>query len=538
MENKVGRIITGAIVLLFAVWMNYLFMPAWNVHSSGMWWFLFLMAVFAAIAYGIVETYSDDGMILTVIMAIIAVILIIIIIIGGCTSAKMFNASHYQQLIDIEEATEDFSEVIPSVDGEVTIPIVDIDTARKLGDRTIGTIQNATWYEVSDEYNLIKYQGKYYRVSELQYGGLFKYNKAKNAGIPGYVLVDVETQEATYMEFKKPIKYSPSAHFAYDLTRHLHKQYPSYMFGKSFFELDEEGNPYYITPVDTTTIGMFGGKTEGKFILTDAVTGENTIYSTEELPEWIEHAYSVSYLMERIDYHQIFVNGYWNSVTSQTGVNKTTYQYINGGYNTVITTDGDVVFYTGVTPASTAETNIGFILVSPRTGKVKYYTCAGAEESSAQVAAEGLVQNLQYKATFPTILNVDGEETYFMLMKDAAGLVQRYALCNVKNYTKVVQAETLEEALKLYREKLGMVEIEAIDTQELFTNEGKISALYQAEVNGFTHYYFTIEGSDDFYISSIENNSKQVMLGVGTKVEITYVASSEEGVYIVKEIKF
>ena len=208
------------------------------------------------------------------------------------------------------------------------------------------------------------------------------------------------------------------------------------------------------------------------------------------------------------------------------------------GYNTVITANGDIVFYTGLTPASNSESNVGFILANPRTGTITRYTCSGAEEKSAQDSAESLVQDLKYEATFPTVLNVDGKETYFMLLKDKAGLVQRYALCNVENYTKVVQAETIEEVLRLYRQKLGNGSGTTVDDDYLQKAEGIIQNLYQAQLDGCTYYYFTIEGSTNLYMSSIKNSNKQVMLEKGTKVYIEYVVTAEEGVFEVYKIQF
>lgn len=543
MSKIIGRGIATVATILLGVWFNYLFMPVWNIRSVGMWVFLLLMCVVAVIAFGIVEfianSLDDCAYIGTAIAGILFVIILLIIIIGGLTSSYMFNASKYHNMIKIEEAN--FEEDIPKVTEELQLPIVDVETAQKVGDRTVGGIRNATWYEVGDEYNLIKYQGKFYRISELNYGGFWKYRKAKYDGIPGYVLVDAMTQEATYIELEEPIRYSPSAHYSYLLERHLKNQYPGYIFGKSFFEIDEEGTPYYITSVKTPSIGLFGGKREDSFVITNATTGESKEYKTEDLPEWVDHAYDLTYLMNVIKNNQAYVNGWWNSFTSQTGVNTTSYQYKSStfsGYNTAVTSKEKIVFYTGVTPASKSESNLGFILANPRTGEVKYYNCAGAEESSAQQAAEGLVQNLGYTATFPTILNVDNTETYFMLLKDEAGLVQRYALCNIKDYTKVVQAETLNGALELYREKIGTKSADETNAEEILKAEGTIQEIYQAEIDGYTFYYFIIEGSSNLYMSSIINSNKQVMLKVGTKVSIEYVTSSEERVFIVKKIQF
>ena len=373
----VTRLVAGIVTVLIGVWLNYLCMPAWNFSSLGMWAFLLVMFVIGAILFGIAESMANDNSsgyayFATLVSAGLAGLTVIILIVGGLTSAQIFRASSYHNIVTIDDAS--FEEDIPKVT-ELEIPIVDVETAQKVGDRKIGGIENAPWYEVDDEYNLIKYQGEFYRISELNYGDFWKYRKAKHDGIPGYVMVNSMTQEAKYIELEEPIKYSPSAHYSYLLKRHLRNQYPSYMFGTSFFEIDEEGNPYYITSVKNSSIGLFGGKKEESFIITNACNGDSKEYKTEDLPEWIDHAYDLHYLMEITNYHYLYVNGWWNSWVSKTDVKATSYQYRgNGfaGYNTAITSNGAIVFYTGVTPASNAESNIGFILTNLRTKETKF----------------------------------------------------------------------------------------------------------------------------------------------------------------------
>ncbi len=515
----------------------YFFIPAINIQDAGFVWLVLILSIIMAIVH--YWLYEFDGF-ATIAMIVVIAIIAIYLIVGGILSTTMFRASSYHEMVEIEQG--DFAEDIPNIIDQAQVPIVDMETAQKLGDRTIGNIKNTTWYEVENEYNLIKYQGELYRISELSYGGFFKYIKAKESGIPGYVLVNVKNQEAKYVQLDEPIRYSPSAYWENDLKRHLRMQYPTYIFGKSFFEIDENGNPYYITSVLTPTIGAFGGMKEKSFIITNASTGKSKEYKAEELPDWLEHAYDLSYLMNLTKYNQIYANGWINSIFGKTDVFYTSYRYRSirdnfAGYNTAITSNNDIVFYAGITPASSAESNVGFILANPRTGKITYYECAGAEESSAQSAVESLVQDLRYTATFPTVINVDGCETYFMLLKDKAGLVQRYALCNVKDYTKVVQAESIETALTLYKEKLGTTTT-LTEVKEISKTEGNIQELYQAEIDGCTFYYFTIEGDSNLYMSSIKNSNRQVLMEQGTKVNLEYVASSENGIFIVQKIEF
>lgn len=576
MKNKfaMGRvmIMVLAIISTMVVGMvlKYLFVPAINLHSAGFWCFvlvnLVILTIFSMIYNAIRKERTDDwdsnfSNITTWIVAGLVVLLLVVFFVASISSWQMFHASQYANLIEITEGK--FDEDIVELNGSTDVIIVDQFVAQKLGDRTLGSIKNAGWYDANNEYNLIKIGGEEYRVSPIDYGGFFKYNKAKTQGIPGYILVNAKTQEARFVELDEGMKYSPSAYWSYDLTRHLRNQYPSYIFGKSFFEVDDELAPYWVTSVKTSQVGLFGAKMTTSVIVTNAITGESQEYTIEKLPEWVDHVDSVDYLMEIVEYHYRYQNGWWNP--SHTGVFYTSYHYRKTsndenkytpfiGYNSLVAKDGQVWFYTGLTPANVAETNVAVLLVSPRTGEVRSYEVNGAEESSAQAAAEGLVQNLKYSASFPTIVNIDGIETYFMLMKDDAGLVQRYALCNVAQYSKVVQAETLNEAIRSYKIKLGMsvddssniasgsLENEEVANDvETFDTTGVVTQVAQAEIGGYSYYYFMVDGMENVvFQSSIQNSNLQPLkLVEGARVTITYYDSqAESGVGIVTKIQF
>lgn len=575
---SVGKILRlGGSLLITAIvgcLINYLAMPAMTIHSSGFWWFVSFEIIIFAVCYFIDSIISDDfgenpaidGGILVVL-----VIWFVIFIITAIAESKMVNAYDYQKIANIENNTSFEGDFIEA--NEDNLIIVDVATAKKLGDRTLGTISHSSWYEVDSEYNLILVNDTEYRISPINYGGFFKYNKAKSSGIPGYILVNAKTQESELVILDEPIKYSPSAFWKYDLTRNIHKEFPGYMLAKSFFEVDEEGKPYWITGVITTTIGLRGGQVINSAIITDAVTGENVEYALEKLPDWVDHALSVDYLMERAKWAYGYTEGYFNF--SNTNVYRTAYYYKNNksesdsdnaankytpfeGYNSIVTKDGSIWFYTGITPANTAETNVGFLLINPKTGEMKYYEASGAEESSAQVAAEGLVSNMKYSASFPTIVNIENEETYFMTLKDSGGLVQRYAFCNMKNYSKCVCASTIEEAIKLYKIEMNFISKEPQnDTNSSVANgnnqkneeenrvyeekTGKVTFVSEAQINGYTYYYFVINEDENLiFISSIENSNKQPLkLRIGAEVTVKYYESKEEkGIGIVSKIQF
>lgn len=549
---KIVKSIVSILLILLCWLAYYLTLPAMNLHSTGFWAFALLCI---ACVSGIVTMFTIDsdhfGLIAKITWGIPGGILVIFLILMLCSS-MIFHSDKAYQVADVTVSEVDISVDFTDISKDTSkLPMVDLDTARMLGDKKVAQLNHASWFEVDDEYNLIQYQGDYYRLSVIDYGSWFKYNKAKTDGLPGYVLVEAAskngavTQEAHMIELDKPIRYSPGAYFSYDLRRHLRNQYPTYIFDKSFLEIDEEGNPYWVTGIKHPTAGLFGVMVEDSFILTNAQTGASEEFRIEDAPEWIDHVYSLDYLMDLAYWHYAYENGFWNNAFARTNVWRTSYNYRDRhrndsdseagkfanffGYSSIVTSDGQIAFYTGLTAANSAESNLGWLIIDTSTSKMTQYNLVGAEESSAQAAVEQLVQAQRYEATFPLPVNIGGEASYIMCLKGKAGLVQGYAICNMSNYSVAVQAETIDEAIRLYLRKLGS-DINVENTQTSETTEtikatGEIIAIYTAEIDGTTQFYYVI--NDELYRAAITINEQQVLFEVGDKIEFSYVSSGD-----------
>ena len=546
MSKVNGVLIAVVLVVLGLVWI--LALPAFNIQSLGFLTFMILAGVL--ITFALCDFDFEELTAPQYVTGAITLIFILIIIVGFFTTWKMFHVEQYRNIVTVEEGCsfeDDFQDVLTN---DSNFAYVDLNTARKLGDRVIGNIPDAALYEVNDEYNLIKYKGEYYRLSPLEYAGWFACFKAGDNGIRGYVLVNAKTQAAQYVEIDGGFKYSPSAIWGKDLARHLRLQYPTYIFGNSYFEIDEEGKPYWITGVDKPTIGLYGGVKESKFVVTDAVTGESKVYAVDDLPTWIDHAYGLEYLMDNIEYHYDLVNGWWNP--SKKDIVKTSYYYKTSsdddgepfaGYNSFIDANGDVCFYTGLTPANKAESNAGFVSINTRTGKVKEYRydIGGIEEGTAIERAEAAVQNYQYVSTFPMMINIGNEPTYLMILKGKDGLIKQYALARVSTESgTIATGATLEEAISNYLDDLagnGVVIIgatnETSDSEEI---TGKITEKYEVTIDGTTHFLYQLDNKALIYDSSIKTGYEQATYVVGDEVTISFVTSDDENVMTVKSI--
>ena len=534
-KSIVSRVVAGIITILFAVFLNWLCLPAWNIRSGGFWWYWIAVGVFALISFAIAEFYiaDDDFFIPTIIIVIIVAVIIVVGTIGAIASSKMVNAVKYSNLIEIEEGNfEDEIQSVSTVEESREFPLLDVETAQKLGNRSLSEIDKVSQFEVNGEYNLISYDEKQYRLSPLEYNSIFK--ALNNESIPGYVLVDSESQESHLVQLDNEIKYAPSDIFSQDLKRLLRGKYPSYIFDKFQFDIDDNGEAYYIAPVLKPTIGFFGGKIVQSFVIVNANTGECEEYAPEDLPEWVDHAYSLDYLM---------------GLAEDLNVNEDDDEDENEfvGYNSIMTKDG-VQFFTCVVSVSNDESALGFILANSKTGEITYYDCAGAEESTAQLQAESLYQNYGYKSSYPLMVSVDGVPTYVISLKDKSKINKAYVMINVENYTLSASGETLEDTLLQYREKIfgeeGLTpeDLTGETSEEVKTETklatGTIAELYQATQNGTTQFFFILEGDENLYISSISNNSRQVQMSVGSSVSIDYYMSpNEELVGIVSKIE-
>ena len=540
----IGAAVFSLIALVILLVVNYLALPAKNIRSAGFWWYMILVLIFVSLIVTVLFHDENDMPIWIAWGA--TVVFIVLFAVLGLASSALFN-SH--ALHDVAKVTvsdvwvDDFAD-LSVIKNQETLPLVDMDTAITLGDKKLAGIQHASWFDVDDEYNLIQYQGQYYRLSTIDYAGYFEYRKAEYDGIPGYVLVPVTpengivTQEALLVELEQPIRYTPGAFWGYDLRRHLRNQYSSYIFDDSFMEIDENGVPYWVTGVLRPSAGVFGGKVINSFILTNAQTGDSQECLVTDAPEWIDHIYSLDYLMEIAYWKYAYANGFWNNSFSKSNVWRTSYHYrdtSNGekkegaaqfahfyGYTSIVNAEGEVCFYTGLTAANAAESNLGWLVIDTSTGEMTQYNLVGAEESSAQAAVEQLVQEKGYEATFPLPVNICGEASYLMCLKGKAGLVQSYAICNMNNYSIAVQADTLPGAIQAYQAKLGNEVIEGGTTSdvEVKSGSGIVSAVYTAEINGTTQFYYVVNG--ELYRSPITINERQVLYGVGTKISFSY----------------
>ncbi|HIZ74839.1 MAG TPA: chloride channel protein [Candidatus Mediterraneibacter stercoravium] len=519
MKNIKAKLIAAILVVLVLGVYYYAALPAINIHAAEFWVFLVILIILAAILFirkknlSRYELRESKG--LKVILGILAVV-VIAYLAGTLLSSPIVNAKKYQQLMTVE--TGEFASDIEELSFD-QIPLLDRDSATLLGNRKMGSmVDMVSQFEVDELYSQINYNDRPVRVSPLKYASIIKWFTNQDEGIPAYIMIDMATQETELIKLDEGMKYTTSDHFNRNIYRHLRFRYPTYIFNELSFEVDENGVPYWICPVKQYNIGLFGGVTIGRVVLCNAVTGETTDYAIEDVPQWIDRAYSADLLVQLYDYYGTLKHGFFNSVLGQKDCLETT-----EGYN-YLAIDDDVWVYTGVTSVSGDQSNVGFVLMNQRTMETKFYEVEGATEASAMSSAEGQVQNLHYTATFPLLLNISGEPTYFIALKDDAGLVKMYAMVNVQRYQIVAVGDTVSECEAAYTDLMyenGIKEVEE-DTREILSITAPITKIAQGVIDGNSHYYIMLEGSDDIFDVSVVDFIDIIRYNVGDEVTIEY----------------
>ncbi len=543
-ENKGKKIVINIILTLIVAALGYYFMlPAFNLKDEKFYFFLGLIAV----AYPVFNFITSKALMRPEYMpyvkksafvpGIIICILVVFMVGGSLVSSVFFRAKDFSQLIEVEEGV--FTEKFSELDFD-SVPMLDEESAKKLGGRQLGELSEyVSQYEDAEYYTQINYKESPVRVTTLKYANIIKWFTNREQGIPAYMIVDMSTQEVEVVKLKdlgmENIKYSPSEHFSRLLVRHLRFEYPTFLFDTATFEIDDTGRPYWICPRMDKKIGLFGGDDVIGVVLVDATTGETQYHDISAVKEdeslqWIDRVYSSTLISQQYDYYGQYSGGFFNSILGQKDVKITT-----DGSNYIALND-DVYAYTGVTSVTSDNSIIGFILTNQRTKETTYFKQSGATEYSAQLSAEGKVQQYGYNATFPLLLNIQGEPTFFMALKDTEGLVKMYSLVNVEQFQKVVVGTKLVDCLQAYYDEMGIDRNAANDLQKHTNNvdvdgsgaqdtkvtlEGTVTDIRSAVLDGNTYYYIKLDTNEAYFSISAKNATIAVILNKGDKVKIT-----------------
>ena len=564
-SNLKRVIISIILTLIIGAVAYYVMLPALNFKAIELYIYIGMLIVAYIGIYGIASKayfrpeYMEYAKNKVKIPIALVLVLVVVVGVGYLVGAEFFRAKDYAELIDVKEGN--FAEEVEEIDFSA-VPRLDKDSSNMIATRALGELSDYVSQFVVNQYysTQINYKGTPVRVQSLDYGDVFKWLKNTKEGIPAYIIVDMTTQKAETIRLEEGMKYSPAEHFNEYLIRHVRFKYPSLILGEPSFEIDETGRPFWIIPVLDKTIGLFGGTDVIGAVIVDSINGDTTLVSTAldkntKLPtdkfvtdkefQWLDQVYSASIVNQQYNFYGKYNNGFWNSIIGQENVKVT-----SSGYNYLALND-DVYMYTGVTSISSDQSIIGFVLINQRTKEAVYYQQAGALEETARTSAQGKVQEKGYIATFPILLNVSGEPTYFMALKDSSQLVKMYAMVNVEQSTIVGVGSSLAECTENYAAELqkngvnvdvdvdSMGEEDEDNTPQVETVDvtGKVEEIRNIITGGETYFYIKLQDNATYYKVAVKNAEKIVILNVGDSITFVVDKDAKGEIVTVNSVK-
>ncbi|MGL5379255.1 cell shape-determining protein [Clostridium sp.] len=434
--------------------------------------------------------------------------------------SPLLNYKEHRNLIGEVKEIE-FSKEIEHIDLK-QLPIIDKQVAYKLADKKLGEIPSLGSQVTIGNLDLQSINGQLYYVGPLEHSSLIKW-LTNTDGTPGYIKVSATNQSDVQLVTElsgQPLKmkYLESAYLFSDLDRAAYLRDMKAGHTDYTFELDDEGKPYWVITRYDNAVGVTEAKAIGTLII-DAQTGDSQIYDIENTPKWVDRIQPDRYIKNYIDKWGVLVHGVFNfgdkdKLKSTEGMN-------------LIFNNDACYYYTGITSVGNDEGLVGFTLTNTRTGETTMYKTSGATEVASMKSAEGKVQQFGYKATFPYLINIQNEPTYFTTLKDSNGLVKQYAMVNVKNYNIVGVGDSLQATLNKYLEGLTNTNISLEGSSSEETFEGEIERIGLVVKDGTSIYDVKLKGNDNIFSVSTETSREVALSSVGDKVIVKYIKVGE-----------
>lgn len=542
-----GHLLSVMILLVGWAVADYVLLPVYNLYATETW----VWAVALLFAFGILELIFNSKLRVVAIQPPggknptisfnmdktkgksvgklfvgLAVAVAVLGLLCSLISSPAFHANRYARIAG-EIETRDFIADTPASESISNIALMDTSSARIIGSRALGSLSElVSQFEINQSYTQINLAGSPMKVTPLEYADFFKWFNNRKEGIPGYIQVDPVANTSSYVKLNQPMHYAQSAYFGKNLYRKLRFSYRTAMFGNTYFELDDEGAPYYVTSVLKHDVFLFGGTNVKGVVTLDPCTGETAYYDIGEVPSWIDIVFDGEMLTQRYDWYGLYSGGFINSIFGNKDCKRATDDF---GYKMF---DDDVWVFTGVTSIVSDQSNIGFVLMNSRTAEIRYYAIPGAEEYSVMRSAEGEVQHLGYTASFPSVINIEDQPTYIMVLKDKGSLVKQYALIHVERYNIVATGETQQEVIAKYKTALAENGMLSGDIPS-FSDETDITVTrIEYLVEGGYSYAYLITAKQEIYKVDCAKFPQVVLVQAGSKVTLSATAP-EDGVQTV-----
>ena len=150
MKKGIKKLILVLVVLVAAFIYYYVTLPALNIHSVGLWWFL-IGAILMLSAFFMIKSvakhnalskkkeleFTKETIGFSRFGFYLAGVVLVVFLIGTFLSSPVINSKKYQSLLSVE--TRQFTEDFKQADYN-TVPLLDRNSATLLGNRKMGSM--------------------------------------------------------------------------------------------------------------------------------------------------------------------------------------------------------------------------------------------------------------------------------------------------------------------------------------------------------------------------------------------------------------
>ncbi|MDR3597407.1 cell shape-determining protein [Clostridium sp.] len=515
-NNRFGLPLTILVTVLEYLLLNYLLLIPLSASFVGVFVVAIILLMINAFIIGLFTRTLQKQ--LQVFGGLSVITIVILFVLWFFTTSPLLRADSYRKLAgDIE--TKNFSDQVSPIDLK-QVPIVDASYARNLADKKLGSITALGSQVQLGSVTVQQVKGKLCYVIPLEHSGFFKWLSNKE-GTPGYIVVSAtdpdDVQLVTEINGNPlKIKYQPEAYFGTNIFRYAYYKDMFKGLTDFSFEIDDEGNPYWVVSEYEKSVGFNGDKVTGALII-NAQTGETSRYNLDEIPVWVDRIMPLDIVNTNINNWGKLVHGVLNFS------NKDKLQ-TTGETSTVYYND-QCYYYNGITSVGADESTVGFLLTNTRTNETTFFKVAGSTESASMQSAEGKVQNMGYTASSPILINVQDTPTYFLTLKDKKGLVKMYAMISVQNYNIVGIGETLEATMSNYIEALSNKNTGSLDTTGVLKEgQGTIERIGTLQTDKDVLFYIITKENPTTLLIAPANISKELPLTKeGDKFSYKYI---------------
>ena len=440
--------------------------------------------------------------------------------------SEMVRSDEYAKMIGKVEERQWTEDVQPKDPRHVRLVPEELAfylATKQLGASHKNVVLGSQFQIEKDELTLQLIRGELWYVAPLEFKGLFTWNSEGTS--PGYVMISAEDpRRPVVVKTDTKIVYSPGAFFDKNLERHLWYSYHDKGLTDFSFEIDEEGNPWWVVTVFEPTIGWSGERALG-VVIVNPETGGHKFYAVKDVPSWVDRVVPAKFVKNYVDWNGKLSDGWLNSWTSKKNTTKGQDAFISYG------ADGNPYWVLDVTSDNANDKSmVGLVYVNSRTGEtVKYRTQGGGTSDSVIDLVNSKVSYRKLHGSSPVLYNISGIMTAIVPLLGENHSYQGVALVDVINMQLVVA----DDSLGAFRQYEHLVTSSGQDLAPEKAHETK-SVLgmvdrFVAEIRGGeTYYYLHIDRVPHIYVGNSDVSPKLRLTKLGDTVKCSFVDTKED----------